>query len=166
MAMHPLVVIDASVWASRLMPQDINHVASAAWVERYRESGGLLTAPDFILVEIAAGLTRRTGQASLAKQSIRYLTYHGPVRIVPIERSLITRGSKTCYGFALESRRRHLCCPGLADQESVGKLGERAVAKGREPDRNVYTSNLPLLVCSTKGIQAYLRVERLVRLGR
>jgi predicted nucleic acid-binding protein len=101
--MHSLVVIDASVWASRLMPQDVNHVASVAWVDRYKESGGLITAPDFILVEIAAGLTRRTGQASLARQSVRYLTYHGPVRIVPIERSLIQEAAKLATDLRLKA---------------------------------------------------------------
>jgi predicted nucleic acid-binding protein len=101
--MHPLVVIDASVWASRLMPQDVKHVASAAWVERYKESGGIITAPDFILVEIAAGLTRRTGQASLAKQSIRYLTYHGPVRIIPLERSLIQEAARLATDLRLKA---------------------------------------------------------------
>jgi predicted nucleic acid-binding protein len=101
--MHPLVVIDASIWASRLMPQDVNHIASVAWVDRYRESGGLITAPDFILVEIAASLTRRTGHASLAKESIRYLNYHGPVRIVPLEHFHIQEAARLATDLRLKA---------------------------------------------------------------
>jgi hypothetical protein len=33
--MDKLVVVDASVWVSAFMPQEVNHPASRLWIEHY-----------------------------------------------------------------------------------------------------------------------------------
>jgi predicted nucleic acid-binding protein len=60
------VVVDASVWVSRLIPQDVHHSASSSWIERYIAAGNLLVAPALLLVEVAASVSRQRGQSVLA----------------------------------------------------------------------------------------------------
>ncbi len=52
--MDKLVVVDASVWVSAFMPQDVNHPASRLWIEHYISEGGLIVAPTFLMIEVAA----------------------------------------------------------------------------------------------------------------
>jgi len=63
------VVVDASVWVSWLQSQDVNHHASHFWMGRYNTTQGKLVAPTILLVEVAAAVSRRTGQAALARQA-------------------------------------------------------------------------------------------------
>ena len=52
--MDTAVVVDASVWASGLMPRDVNHSASRVWLRRYIIEGGIMVVPPFVLIEVAA----------------------------------------------------------------------------------------------------------------
>ena len=54
-------VVDASVWVSLLAADDVNHAASVQWFERQIAQGTPLAAPSLVLVEVAAAITRRTG---------------------------------------------------------------------------------------------------------
>ena len=83
--MGAVVVVDASVWVSRLIPQDVNHDASRLWLERYVTAGGLLVAPALLLIEVAAAISRQTGQSTLSKQAVRYLQYIRAMRFVPLD---------------------------------------------------------------------------------
>ena len=78
--MHPSVVVDASVWASLLMPPDSNHAASLSWSSRYVTTGGLIIVPEFMLVELAAALVRQTNQPTTVKQIVRGL-YQGVLKV-------------------------------------------------------------------------------------
>lgn len=82
--MHAAVVVDASVWVSRWMRRDVNHHASRLWIERYTMEGGLLIAPAFLLIEVAAAISRRTGDPTLAKGVIRDLYYFPATRILSL----------------------------------------------------------------------------------
>ncbi len=71
--MDVMVVIDASIWVSQLRPQDANHDAGRLWMERYIATGGLLVAPVFLMIEVAAAISRRTGEPALARKAIEDL---------------------------------------------------------------------------------------------
>ena len=90
--MHTEVVVDASVWVSSFRPEDVNHNASRFWAEQYNIKGGLLVAPMLLLIEVAAAISRRTGNPKLAKEAIKKLesasTMH-TVHLVPIDAVLI-----------------------------------------------------------------------------
>jgi predicted nucleic acid-binding protein len=64
-----VTVVDASVWISYLLPDDVNHEASRTWFER-RPSDETLLAPMLLLVEISAGLARRTGRLDLVEDAV------------------------------------------------------------------------------------------------
>lgn len=57
-------VVDASIWVSLLAADDVNHAATLRWFERQIASGNPLAAPTLVLVEVAAAMTRRTGDPS------------------------------------------------------------------------------------------------------
>ena len=86
---HPTVVIDASVWASRLMPQDGNHIASIGWMSRYTNAGGLMAAPAFLLIELSAAITRQTGQAAAGKRAANYIYRVSQMRLVQLDALLV-----------------------------------------------------------------------------
>ena len=68
-----VTVVDASVWVSRLVPQDVHHAASRRWLEEQAAGGDLLISPTLLLAEVAGALSRRMGQSELAHQAVQML---------------------------------------------------------------------------------------------
>jgi predicted nucleic acid-binding protein len=83
------VVIDASILVSWIVSGDANHNDSHLWMKRYRAIGGLLVAPAFAMIEVAAAIARQTGQAALAKGVIKDLYSVRTLRIVPLDSILV-----------------------------------------------------------------------------
>ena len=90
--MDVMVVTDASIWVSHLRPQDANHDASRLWIERYTAAGGLLLAPIFLLIEVAAAISRRTAEPALAKKAIEDLNSTDAIQFVPLD-SVLTQAA-------------------------------------------------------------------------
>jgi predicted nucleic acid-binding protein len=87
--MDASVVVDASVWVSWLITQDANHDTSRLWMDRYITAGGLLVAPALALIEVAAAISRQTGQIAQAKQVARDLSSVRAMRFVPLDSVLV-----------------------------------------------------------------------------
>jgi predicted nucleic acid-binding protein len=87
--MDASVVVDASVWVSWLITQDANHVASRLWMERYITIGGLLVAPALVLIEVAAAISKQTGQIGRAKEVAKNLSSVRAMRFVPLDSMLV-----------------------------------------------------------------------------
>jgi predicted nucleic acid-binding protein len=83
------VVIDASVWVSRLRPQDVNYDASRLWIERYTATGGTLIAPLFLMIEVAAAISRRTEEATLARVALEELKSTNIIHFLPMDSDLV-----------------------------------------------------------------------------
>lgn len=86
---HPQVVVDASVWVSIIMRQDTNHAQSFAWWQRYVGSGGLIFAPELLLVEVSAAVGRRTQHQQLAVQAVTFLQQATGLQFVAVDTNLI-----------------------------------------------------------------------------
>lgn len=86
--MNISVVVDASVLVSRLMPPEINHNASKLWVERFTVEEGLLVAPSFLLIEVAAGVSRQTRQPSVSKKAIEDLNNSNVIQFISMDEVL------------------------------------------------------------------------------
>lgn len=87
--MNASVVLDASVWVSWLRPPDINHEASEIWLDQYIAREGLLVEPALLLIEVAASISRQTGQAMRAKEAINTLRSISKIQIVPLASVLV-----------------------------------------------------------------------------
>lgn len=83
------VVVDASVWVSLLIPRDVNHNASATWMTHFINSDGLLVAPTFLLLEIAASIARQQGTSEEAKETVADLSKSNEIRLMPLDSSLL-----------------------------------------------------------------------------
>ncbi len=83
------VVVDASVWVSRFISWDVNQRTSYVWIERYATAGGLLIAPAFFLVEVAAAISRQTGDSALAREVIKDIYYFSAMRILSLDSTLV-----------------------------------------------------------------------------
>ena len=80
------IVIDASVWVSASIPDDVHHVLTREWLEFVSASEPLLT-PTLGLVETAGAIARRTGSASLARRAVAAIEgLPNTVVVVPDER--------------------------------------------------------------------------------
>jgi predicted nucleic acid-binding protein len=79
------VVVDASVWVSRFMPQETYHAISSRWMTHFSLSGGLFVVPAFLLVEVAAAISRNSGQARLAKRAVEDLKTSEAIQLIALD---------------------------------------------------------------------------------
>lgn len=84
-----LIVVDASLWVARLVPQDAFHTAVRAWMETCRAQGIEFLAPALLLVETAGAISRRTGDADLAAQAAARLNRLPGLRLVEMDAALL-----------------------------------------------------------------------------
>jgi predicted nucleic acid-binding protein len=82
------VVVDASVWVSAFMPLDVNHPASRLWLEHYISEGGLIVAPTFLMIEVAAAVSRQARQPAAGRGAVKGLYYVPAMRWRSPDRAL------------------------------------------------------------------------------
>lgn len=129
----PTVVVDASVWVSRLVPQDVHHEASRKWFEAFTLGGGRVIAPVLLLPEIAGALSRRTGVPHLAHQAVAQLQRLRMLRLVALDRRLSLSASRLAADLGLRGADAtyvaiadQLKIPLLTwDNEHVARAGKR-----------------------------------------
>jgi len=88
------MVVDASVVVSHLVPHDVHHAASRAWLTRQVAEGGLVVAPVLLLPEIAGAVARRTGVPRLAERAVEAVLRLPGLRLVPIDDVLARAAAK------------------------------------------------------------------------
>jgi len=81
-------VVDASVWVSRFVPDDVHHHLSYRFLEGALTRGELLTAPALLLAEVAGAVSRRTGQPDLAARAAALLEQLPNSRLVTVDPQL------------------------------------------------------------------------------
>lgn len=83
------IVIDASVWVSHLQPQDVHHDASHSWLERYAATGNLLIASSFLMLEVAAAISRGTGDSSMGSEAVKALQSFPAMYFISLDAALM-----------------------------------------------------------------------------
>jgi predicted nucleic acid-binding protein len=108
------VIVDASVWISRFLVQEIHHARSRGWLETRLAAGEPVLAPTLLLVEIAGALSRRTGDPVLAQRVVgdivllpesRFINLTSPlaVRAARLASELRLRGADAVYVAVAEA---------------------------------------------------------------
>ena len=83
-----MYVVDASVWVSRFVPNDVYHRPSYQWLEGALNRSELLAAPALLLVEVAGAASRRTGRPDLAARAVDLLEQLPNSRLVTVDAQL------------------------------------------------------------------------------
>ena len=95
------MVVDASVWVSRLLPQDTNHSATRGWLERHLQAGSLTASPALVLAEVAGAVARRTQSARLGRRAVRSLLIVPGFRLISVDRRLAMTAARLAAELAL-----------------------------------------------------------------
>lgn len=101
MTAQPAAVIDASVWVSRLMPQESNHAASVRWFDRHEAGGGTFVVPVLLLAEAAGAIARLTDDTALGNQAATDLLALATVAVVHLDQQLAMRAAELAAGLRL-----------------------------------------------------------------
>lgn len=83
------VVTDASLWVSRLTPQDAFHPWVSEWMAARRAEGSQMLAPALLLAEVAGAIRRRTGDSALARKAVELLKDLPGLRLVAMDEALL-----------------------------------------------------------------------------
>jgi predicted nucleic acid-binding protein len=83
-----MIVVDASVWVSMLVPQDANHEISRRWLMAQTEAAQRLIEPVLMLTEVAGAIARRTGSSEIARNAIDAVMQMPLLHIVTIDNRL------------------------------------------------------------------------------
>lgn len=95
------VVVDASVWVARLIPQDAFHAAVKAWMEQQRQAETTLLSPALLLSEIAGAISRRSGAPDLAQQAVEQIQRLPEVRLIAIDADLVQHATRLAAALGL-----------------------------------------------------------------
>jgi predicted nucleic acid-binding protein len=89
-----MVVVDASVWVARLVPQDAFYPAARAWLAARRAEQTLFLSPALLLPEVTGAIARRTGVGELAVQATAVLERLPGLRLIELERGLVEAAAR------------------------------------------------------------------------
>jgi predicted nucleic acid-binding protein len=78
------VVVDASVWVSRLYLRDAHHSRSVSWFAA-QTANTLLISPVIVLAEVASAVARRTGEPMMAMAMVARLRALPNLRLVAVD---------------------------------------------------------------------------------
>jgi predicted nucleic acid-binding protein len=103
-----MIVIDATVWMSFLLKQDVNHAATHPWLTGILVSKTPVVAPILLLAEVGGAMSRRLGSPDMGEKAINRLLSIPTLRLVDmdhtqgIQTSRIAanhrlRGADACY---------------------------------------------------------------------
>ena len=87
--MSQYVVVDASVWVSRLIEEDVFHDLCRQWLKGQQSKGTQFVAPALLLVEVAAAISRRTEDTGLARRAADALKTLPDLRLVEMSNDVV-----------------------------------------------------------------------------
>ena len=95
------VVLDASVWVSRLVAQDQFHEETKVWMEEQRDAGMQFISPTLLLAEVGGAISRRTDEPLLGKRVIAQLESMPGLRLVEMDNELVHRAANLAAELGL-----------------------------------------------------------------
>ena len=95
------IVLDASVWVSRLVSKDEFHGSVKSWMEEQREAGVQFISPALLLAEVGGAISRRTGEPRLGKKAITQLENLPGLRLVEMDNELVRQAAKLAAELGL-----------------------------------------------------------------
>jgi predicted nucleic acid-binding protein len=95
------LVVDASLWVARLVPQDSFHARVRSWMDARLLEGTEFVAPALLLPEAAGAISRRTGDTHLAARAVELLEHLPGLRLVELDGSLLKEAARLAAALGL-----------------------------------------------------------------
>lgn len=80
-----MIVVDASVWVSRFLPEDAFHQASRTWLIETVTAGVALVVPTIVLAEVSGSIARRTGNDQLGYQIVQQIRQLPTLQLITVD---------------------------------------------------------------------------------
>ena len=96
-----MAVIDASVYVALVNVHENEHASSWMWFEQALRSSEPVIAPTILLAEIAAALSRGTGDSALAHQIVQQLSKSRTIELVPVTEGLAARAATIAADYRI-----------------------------------------------------------------
>ncbi len=96
-----MIVVDASVWVSRFLPEDAFHEASRTWLIETTSAGLSLVAPTIMLAEVSGAIARRTGDLQLGYQIVQQIRQLPTLQLIAIDDSLGQYSAQVASNYQL-----------------------------------------------------------------
>jgi predicted nucleic acid-binding protein len=95
------VVVDASVWVSRLVASDVNHMASRVWLENFAVGENQFVAPTLALAEISSSVARRAEDAKSGHEAVKLVLRLPSLRLINLDRPLSELAAQLAADYML-----------------------------------------------------------------
>ncbi|MGQ0605126.1 MAG: type II toxin-antitoxin system VapC family toxin [Anaerolineales bacterium] len=95
------VVVDASVWVSRLVPEDAHHALSRTWLMAQLRAGDPIIVPALVLSEITGAISRRLGDPGVARQALSVVQSIPTLRVVDLDVRLAQSAAELAADYGL-----------------------------------------------------------------
>ncbi len=96
-----MIVIDASVWVSRFLPEDKFHLISRSWLIEKTVAGLTFVVPTIMLAEVSGAISRRVGDRQLGYQIVGQIGRLPTLQLVPVDNSLGQASAKIASNHRL-----------------------------------------------------------------
>ena len=88
-----MTVVDASVWVSSFISDDVHHATSLQWIMQQTAQGVELVIPTLALPQIAGAIARRLGSSQPATRAVSRMLALPTLRLVALDASLGQRAA-------------------------------------------------------------------------
>ena len=95
------IVIDASIWVPRLVPNHIFHGVVKAWMEQQRAKETVFLSPSLLLPEVGGAIARRTGEPHLAREAIDSLVHLAGLQLVQMDQAMVQEAARLASDLGL-----------------------------------------------------------------
>jgi predicted nucleic acid-binding protein len=96
-----MIVIDASVWLSFLIRQDVHHAATQPWLAEKLLKGEPIAAPILLLSEVGGAMSRCLGRADMGNNVINQLLAIPTLHLVNVTHPLGIQASRIAADYQL-----------------------------------------------------------------
>jgi predicted nucleic acid-binding protein len=81
-------VVDASVWVSVFLTQDVHHRAARRWLEDRLATDEAIVSPVLLLSEVGGAIARQTRSPETAARALKFIESVPGLRLVPVDHRL------------------------------------------------------------------------------
>jgi predicted nucleic acid-binding protein len=95
------VIVDASVWVSGLLADDVHHSRSRHWLQQQTEQGLPLVIPTLALAEVSGAISRRTGGPLRIRDFLRRWVSTPGLQLIPVDEELGMEAARLAARYRL-----------------------------------------------------------------